>query len=63
MARLTELYKGAIIWLGKAAEHFIRVNVGLPTQTLEENLARLEKGLREVYGILPAWQPEGAGTV
>lgn len=38
---------------GKAAEHFIRVNVGLPTHTLEENLARLEKGLRDVYGILP----------
>ena len=38
---------------GKAAERFIRVNVGLPSRTLQENLARLGKGLREVYGIFP----------
>ncbi len=38
---------------GKAAQRFIRVNVGLPARTLEENLGRLEEGLREVYGILP----------
>ena len=38
---------------GKAAENFIRVNVGLPTRTLQENLARLEKGLQETYGLVP----------
>lgn len=38
---------------GEAARHFIRINVGLPTHALEENLARLEKGLKERYGIVP----------
>lgn len=41
-------------FFGQAAENYIRINVGLPTRFLQENLARLEKGLRARYGILPA---------
>lgn len=35
---------------GPGAEQFIRINVGLPTQALEDNLSRLKKGLKERYG-------------
>lgn len=38
-------------FFGKDTESFIRINVGLPTKALKENLARLEKGLKERYGI------------
>ncbi len=38
---------------GPGAERFIRVNVGLPTQALQDNLNRLAQGLKERYGLVP----------
>ncbi len=38
---------------GKAAEHFIRVNIGLPTHKLQENLDRLAAGLQARFGVRP----------
>ncbi|MHC1786828.1 MAG: MalY/PatB family protein [Christensenellales bacterium] len=37
---------------GEAAASCIRINVGLPTRALQENLARLQEGLRAQLGII-----------
>lgn len=38
---------------GPGSENHIRINVGLPTRALRDNLTRLEKGLREQYRLMP----------